>query len=112
MQAGGRRFEPGTLHRAEALHRYGFLCILFVYMTTTTIRVPAETRDRLNALAKRRGASAGDVVGELVRDADDRALLEDAEEGWRRLAADAAALAAYRTDADELAAFDAEAPPY
>ena len=74
-------------------------------MRTTTIRVPAETRDRLNALARRRGAPAGEVVAELVREADDRALLADAEESWGRLAA-------YRAEADELQGFDAPAPEY
>lgn len=81
-------------------------------MRTTTIRVPAETRDQLNAIAKRRGASAGEVVAELVRDADDRVLLADAEEGWQRLGADAHRLAAYRAEAAELAAFDRQAPEY
>jgi predicted DNA-binding protein len=81
-------------------------------MRTTTIRVPAETRDRLNAIAKRRGASAGEVVAELVREADDRVLLADAEESWRRVAADPERLAAYRDETEELAAFDAQAPEY
>jgi predicted DNA-binding protein len=79
---------------------------------TTTIRVPLETRDRLNALARRRGTPASEVVTELVNEADDRALLNEAEEGWRRLAGDPAALAAYRNEASELAGFDAELPPY
>jgi predicted DNA-binding protein len=81
-------------------------------MGTTTIRVGEETRDRLNALARRRGASAGDVVAELVREADDLALLADAEEGWLRLAADPGALAVYRAERGELQAFDAPAPEY
>lgn len=81
-------------------------------MRTTTIRVPAETRDRLNALAKRRGAPAGEIVAELVREADDRALLADAEEGWSQLAADPTALAAYRVKTGELEAFDSPAPDY
>ena len=81
-------------------------------MRTTTIRVPAETRDRLNALARRRGAPAGEVVAELVREADDRALLADAEESWGRLAADPDRLAAYRVETDELQGFDAPAPEY
>jgi predicted DNA-binding protein len=81
-------------------------------MATTTIRVPAETRDRLNALARRRGAPAGEIVAELVREADDRALLADAEESWTRLAADPQALAAYRAETDALAGFDAPLPEY
>lgn len=81
-------------------------------METTTIRVAEETRDRLNAIAKRRGASAGEVVADLVREADDRALLADAAEGWQRLAAEPEALAAYRAEAEELAGFDAHPPAY
>jgi predicted DNA-binding protein len=81
-------------------------------MKTTTIRVPSETRDRLNALARERGASAGDVVADLVREADDRALLADAEESWRRLGADRKALAAYRAETSEFRGFDAPLPEY
>lgn len=81
-------------------------------MVTTTIRVPAETRDRLNALAKRRGTPAGEIVAELVREADDRALLADAEESWTRLATDPQALAAYRAETDELGGFEAPLPEY
>ena len=53
---------------------------------TTTIRVPTETRDRLNELARRRGAPAGDVVTALVAEADDRLLLAAAFEAWERTA--------------------------
>lgn len=84
-----------------------------IYMSaTTTIRVPLETRDRLNALARRRGTPASEVVAELVNEADDRALLAEAEEAWKRLAADDTALAAYRNEAAELADFDAPLPAY
>jgi predicted DNA-binding protein len=84
-----------------------------IYMAaTTTIRVPLETRDRLNALARRRGAAASEVVTALVNEADDRALLAEAEDGWKRLAGDPAALAAYRSEAAELAGFDAPLPAY
>jgi predicted DNA-binding protein len=81
-------------------------------MATTTIRVPAETRDRLNALARRRGAPAGEIVAELVREADERALLADAEESWKKLAADPQALAAYRAESGELGGFEAPPPEY
>jgi predicted transcriptional regulator len=80
---------------------------LTVYMKTKTIRVPSETRDRLNALARKRGTSAGEVVAELVREAHDRILLADAEAGWLRLSADPRALVAYRAEAAELADFAA-----
>jgi predicted transcriptional regulator len=79
-------------------------------MSTTTIRVSSETRDRLNSLARRRRAPASEVVAQLVREADDRALLADAEEGWRRLAADPRALAGYRAETSDLESFDAPLP--
>jgi predicted DNA-binding protein len=81
-------------------------------MKTTTIRVPSDTRDRLNALARQRGASAGEVVDELVREADDRALLAAAEESWRRLAGDRDALAAYKAETSALEGFHAALPQY
>lgn len=81
-------------------------------MKTTTIRVPSETRDRLNELAGRWGAPAGEVVAALVREADDRALLAAAAEGWERMSNDPTALAAYRDEAGELRAFDTAPPDY
>jgi predicted DNA-binding protein len=79
---------------------------------TTTIRVPSDTRDQLNALARRRGTPASEVVAELVREADDRALLADAEESWRQLGTDSQALAAYRAETRELHGFNAPLPEY
>jgi predicted DNA-binding protein len=81
-------------------------------MKTTTIRVPAETRDRLNELARRRGEPAGEIVATLVQEADDRELLAAAFEDWEQLAADAGKLARYRAESEELAAFDADLPAY
>jgi hypothetical protein len=80
---------------------------------TTTIRVPAETRDRLNALATRRGESAGEVVAKLVNAADEEAMLAEIAAGFEKLAADPKALAAYRTESDELeSGFEAPAPEW
>lgn len=79
-------------------------------MKTTTIRIPTETRDRLNALARQRGRAAGEIVTELVREADDRALLADAEVSWTQLLDDPEALAAYRAELSDLHAFDASLP--
>lgn len=79
---------------------------------TTTIRVSEETRDRLNDLARRRGSSAGDLVGELVRLADEESLLADAEASWQRLASDPETLAAYRSETTQLGEFDASLPDY
>jgi hypothetical protein len=79
---------------------------------TTTVRVSIETRDRLNALARRRGARAGEVVADLVGKADGDALLADAEESWRQIAADPMALGAYRAEVGALEGFDAPLPSY
>jgi predicted DNA-binding protein len=87
-------------------------CRLPVYMKTTTIRVPSETRDRLNELARRRGAPAGEVVAALVQEADDRALLAAAQEGWERMSADPAALETYRAEGRDLEGFDRPLPDY
>ena len=81
-------------------------------MRTTTIRVPSETRDRLNNLARQRGTTAGEVVDELVREADDRALLAAAEESWRRIGADREALAAYQAETGAIEGFDPPLPEY
>lgn len=61
---------------------------------TTTIRVPIETRDRLNSLAARRGEPAGDVVAKLVNAADEEAMLAEAAADFERIAADPRALSA------------------
>jgi predicted DNA-binding protein len=79
-------------------------------MGTTTIRVASETRDRLNALARRRGTPAGQLVDELVREADDDALLQSAAEGWDRMAADQKTFEAYRSDSRALESFDSPPP--
>ena len=80
---------------------------------TTTIRVPTQTRDRLKALAARRGESASEVVAKLVGAADEEQMLAEIEAGFERLAGDPAALAAYRAEGSEIeAAFDAPAPEW
>lgn len=80
---------------------------------TTTIRVPTETRDRLNALSRRRGESAGEVVADLVRAADEEELLAELGAGFMDLASDPAAFAAYRAESAEVAsAFEAAAPEW
>jgi predicted DNA-binding protein len=81
-------------------------------METTTIRVPVETRDRLNELARRRGEPAGDVVAALVQEADDMDLLTAAAEAWGRIGRSRKQLAAYRGESEELAEFDGDLPPY
>lgn len=80
---------------------------------TTTIRVPIETRDRLNSLAARRGESAGEVVAKLVSAADEDAMLAEVAAGFERIAADPGALSAYRAESEELeSGFEASAPEW
>jgi predicted transcriptional regulator len=87
-------------------------CRLCVYMKTTTIRVAADTRDRLNEIARRRGEPASEVVAALVQEADDRALLAAAFADWERLCDDPDAIETYRAGAREFEAFDAPLPDY
>lgn len=80
---------------------------------TTTIRVSVRTRERLNALAAKRGTPAGEVVAELVEAADDELLLAAAERAFGRLARDPVALAAYRSETRDLdSEFDAPTPAW
>ena len=80
---------------------------------TTTIRVSAQTRDRLNELAAREGGSAGEIVAKLVYAADDEQLLTDAEAAFENLAHDRVALAAYQRETREIeAGFEAPAPEW
>jgi len=80
---------------------------------TTTIRVPIETRDRLNSLAARRGEPAGDVVAKLVSAADEDAMLAEVAAGFEKIAADPGALSTYRAESEEFeSGFEASAPEW
>jgi predicted DNA-binding protein len=80
---------------------------------TTTIRVPTETRDRLNLLAARRGEPAGEVVAKLVSAADADAMLAEVSAGFEKIAADPEALSVYRAESEELeSGFEAPAPEW
>lgn len=92
--------------------RPGTACRLPVYMETTTIRVSAETRDRLNELARKWRKPAGQVISALVQEADDRALLNAASEDWQRMSQDGAALTAYRAETQGLEGFETPLPGY
>jgi hypothetical protein len=81
-------------------------------MPTTTIRVAAETRDRLNALARKWGTPAGEVVARLVDQADDDVLLAEAEASWIDLASDSGRVAAYRAETSDLGGFAPSFPDY
>lgn len=80
---------------------------------TTTIRVPTETRDRLNALAIRRGEPAGEVVAKLVSAADEEAMLAEIAIGFEKLAGDPEARSAYRAENEEIeSGFESPAPEW
>ena len=80
---------------------------------TTTIRVPVETRDRLNSLAARRGEPAGEVVAKLVGAADEDAMLAEVAVGFEKLAADPGVLSVYRAESEEIeSGFEAPTPEW
>lgn len=80
---------------------------------STTIRVSTRTRDRLKALATRRGEPASDVVAKLVDAADEEAMLNEIEASLERLSEDPSALAVYHAESSELeGAFEAPTPEW
>jgi hypothetical protein len=80
-------------------------------VSTTTIRVSSDTRDRLNALSAREGRPAGEIVAELVRTADDDRLLLDVESALAAMGPEE--LATYHGEAREIeTGFGDPAPPW
>ena len=71
---------------------------------TATVRVEADIRDRINELAAARGVRASQLLGELVRAAEDAQLLHDMNADFEVLNRDPEARAAYDR---ELRKFDA-----
>jgi plasmid stability protein len=63
-------------------------------MAMTTIRVEAEVRDRLAALAATHGRSLGAELRAML----DEMMWQGIEAGYRRLAADPEEMAAYRAE--------------
>jgi plasmid stability protein len=68
-------------------------------MAMTTIRVEAEVRDRLAALAATHGRSLGAELRAML----DEMMWQGIEAGYRRLAADPQEMAAYRAGIAEWA---------
>jgi len=66
-------------------------------MAMTTIRVEAEVRDRLAALAATHGRSLGAELRAML----DEMMWQGIEAGYRRLAADPEEMAAYRAEITE-----------
>jgi plasmid stability protein len=60
----------------------------------TTIRVDADVRDRLAARAQAHGRSLGAELSAML----DELMWQGIEDGYRRLAADEAEFAAYRSE--------------
>jgi hypothetical protein len=68
---------------------------------TATVRVEPEVRDRINELASARGIRASQLVGELVREAEDAQLLADMNADFDRLNRDPAARERYDAELSE-----------
>ncbi len=71
---------------------------------TATVRVEPDVRDRINGLAAARGLRASQLLGELVRVAEEAQLLYDMNADFEALSEDPAARAVYE---EELREFDA-----
>ena len=68
---------------------------------TATVRVDAETRDRLNALAAARGMRAAALLRELVREAEDDQLLSAMNDAFARMHQDPEARDSYYAELRE-----------
>jgi plasmid stability protein len=66
-------------------------------MAMTTIRVDAEVRDRLAVRAQAHGRSLGAELSAML----DELMWQGIEDGYRRLAADEAEFATYRSETAE-----------
>lgn len=71
---------------------------------TATVRVEPDVRDRINELAAARGVKASQLLGALVRAAEESQLLADMNADFETLGQDPKARAAYD---DELRDWDA-----
>jgi hypothetical protein len=71
-------------------------------MATTTVRVSGETHRALAEMAAREGIAISAKVSELVRKAEDDALLAGHEAAMERLRADPEAWAVWQAEVAEL----------
>ena len=71
---------------------------------TATVRVEPDIRDRINELAAARGIKASQLLGQLVRAAEEDQLLADMNADFEALGQDPQARAAYE---EELREWDA-----
>jgi len=65
---------------------------------TATVRVTPETRDQLNRISAERGLSAGELIAELVAQAEDDRVLDAMTADFRQLRADSDAWELYRAE--------------
>ena len=68
---------------------------------TATVRVEPDVRDRINQLAAARGVKASQLLGQLVRAAEEDQLLADMNADFDALAQDPKARAAYEKELRE-----------
>jgi hypothetical protein len=68
---------------------------------TATVRVDPEVRDRINELAAARGIKASQLLGQLVRAAEEDQLLADMNADFEALGQDPEARAAYEEELRE-----------
>ena len=68
---------------------------------TATVRVEPEVRDRINALAAARGVKASQLLGQLVRAAEEDQLLADMNADFAALGQDPKAREAYDEELQE-----------
>ena len=68
---------------------------------TATVRVEPDIRDRINELAAARGIKASQLLGQLVRAAEEDQLLADMNADFEALGQDPQARAAYEEELHE-----------
>lgn len=106
---GKAQKRSGRQARAQAprVLRYDYVYAL-VYgkevmglAATATVRVEPEVRDRINALAAARGVKASQLLGQLVRAAEEDQLLADMNADFAALGQDPKAREAYDEELQE-----------
>src|SRR4029077_7628608 len=87
---------PGPVKGTHTLYTYTLL------MTMTTIRVEADIRDPLAAMAAAHGRSLGAELQAIL----DEVMWQGIEAGYRKLAADREEMAAYQAEITEWTSAD------
>ncbi len=66
--------------------------------TSTTIRVPSATRDKLVEISREEGKSTGQIIDEMLFERQKKAFFAQLAEDFRRLRADPEAWADYQNE--------------